>query len=142
MANKILIIGVMVLFIVLLGAGVGIYFFMSGEEEPPVTPPKVDPVPAQVPAPVPSPVPAPVPAPPPVKNDQSWRDNNPGAVIATFSTECLPAKTFDKNVKYKGLSNDNYANYCYELVKSQSPSCRVEVCKNPNVYGACKDECK
>ena len=93
----------------------------------------------QVEAPKAAPVEAPEAA--PVNNDQSWRDKNPGAVMGTFSAACVTAKTFDPNVKYKGPSNDNYYNYCHEMVISQTPSCKVELCANENVYGACKDEC-
>ncbi|AFC35062.1 hypothetical protein OtV6_154c [Ostreococcus tauri virus RT-2011] len=79
--------------------------------------------------------------PAPVENDQAWRDNNPGAVIATVSPSCATPKTFNPNVKYEGPSGDNYYNYCHEMVLSQTPACKVELCKIENVYGACKDEC-
>ena len=79
---------------------------------------------------------------PPVENNQAWRDDNPGAVIATVSASCATPKTFDPNVKYKGPSGDNYYNYCHEMVLSQTQSCKIELCKNENVYGACKNECQ
>ena len=91
--------------------------------------------------PAPAPGTAPAPGPAPVENDQAWRDNNPGAVIATVSPSCATPKTFNPNVKYEGPSEDNYYNYCHEMVLSQTPACKVELCKNENVYGACKDEC-
>ena len=111
---------------------------MGGSEEPKVEPkveprvePKVEPTAAAVPKK----------KDPPVENNQAWRDNNPGAVIATVSPSCATPKTFNPSVKYKGPSRDNYYNYCHEMVLSQTPSCKVELCKNKNVYGACKNEC-
>ena len=84
------------------------------------------------------------PPPPPTKTggDQSWRDDNPGAVIADVSTECATPKTFDASASYEGPSSDNYYNYCHEMVISQSTACKTELCANDNVYGACKNECK
>ena len=84
------------------------------------------------------------PKPPPLVRtggDQSWRDDNPGAVIADVSTECATPKTFDASVSYEGPSSDNYYNYCHEMVISQSSTCKTELCAVDNVYGACKDEC-
>ena len=97
---------------------------MGGEKEDPVVPTEPKP-------------------PPPVRTggDQSWRDDNPGAVIADVSTECATPKTFDASVSYEGPSSDNYYNYCHEMVISQSSTCKTELCAVDNVYGACKDEC-
>ena len=128
MSRGLVIGGVVVL--MLLVIGVIVYFMMGGNEEP-----EVDPTPAPEAAAVPKK------KDPPVENDQAWRDNNPGAVIATVSPSCATPKTFNPNVKYEGPSEDNYYNYCHEMVLSQTPSCKVELCKNKNVYGACKDEC-
>ncbi|ABY27953.2 hypothetical protein OtV5_156c [Ostreococcus tauri virus OtV5] len=123
-----------VVFLILIVIGVVVYFMMSGSEEPEAEP-EVKPTPAPEAAAVPKK------KDPPVENDQAWRDNNPGAVIATVSPSCATPKTFNPNVKYKGPSGDNYYNYCHEMVLSQTPACKVELCKNENVYGACKDEC-
>ena len=131
-----------VLFLMLIVIGVIVYFMMGGSEEPEAEP-KVEPEAEPKAEPKVEPEAAAVPKKkdPPVENDQAWRDNNPGAVIATFSPSCGTAKTFNPSVKYKGPSGDNYYNYCHEMVLSQTPSCKVEFCKNKNVYGACKDEC-
>ena len=75
------------------------------------------------------------------RGDQSWRDDNPGAVIADVSTGCVTPKTFDASVTYDGPSKDNYYNYCHEMVLSQSSKCKKELCANNNVYGACRNEC-
>ena len=127
-----------ILFLVLIVIGVVMFFMMGGSEEPEAAPkaepkvePKVEPTAAAVPKK----------KDPPVENNQAWRDNNPGAVIATVSPSCATPKTFNPSVKYKGPSRDNYYNYCHEMVLSQTPSCKVELCKNKNVYGACKNEC-
>jgi hypothetical protein len=153
-SSKFLILGVLVLCVILvLCLGVGMFVMSNG--------------PSPTPTPTPTPTPKPkskkkntdssgggsggsngaaaaVPAKkdPPVENNQAWRDDNPGAVIATVSPSCATPKTFDPNVKYKGPSGDNYYNYCHEMVLSQTPSCKVELCKNENVYGACKNECQ
>jgi hypothetical protein len=74
--------------------------------------------------------------------NQGWRDTNPGSAIAVVSAACAQPKTFDGSVTYTGPSGDNYANYCHEMVISQSAACKTELCANDNVYGACKDECK
>jgi hypothetical protein len=50
-------------------------------------------------------------------------------------------KTFDPSVTYDGPRNDNYYNYCHEMVLSQSSKCRKELCTNNNVYRACRNEC-
>jgi hypothetical protein len=73
--------------------------------------------------------------------NQGWRDTNPGSAIAVVSAACAQPKTFDGSVTYTGPSGDNYANYCHEMVISQSAACKTELCANDNVYGACKDEC-
>jgi hypothetical protein len=83
----------------------------------------------------------PSPSPARSRGDQSWRDDNPGAVIADVSTGCVTPKTFDASVTYDGPSNDNYYNYCHEMVLSQSSKCKKELCANNNVYGACRNEC-
>ena len=119
---------------------------MGGGEEPEVKPevkPKVEPKvePRVEPKVEPTAAAVPKKKDPPVENNQAWRDNNPGAVIATVSPSCATPKTFNPSVKYKGPSGDNYYNYCHEMVLSQTPSCKVELCKNKNVYGACKNEC-
>ena len=85
--------------------------------------------------------PEPSPSPARSRGDQSWRDDNPGAVIADVSTGCVTPKTFDASVTYDGPSNDNYYNYCHEMVLSQSSECKKELCANNNVYGACRNEC-
>ena len=87
------------------------------------------------------PEPEPLPSPARSRGDQSWRDDNPGAVIADVSTECATPKTFDASVSYEGPSSDNYYNYCHEMVISQSSTCKTELCAVDNVYGACKDDC-
>ena len=74
--------------------------------------------------------------------NQGWRDTNPGSAIAVVSAACAQPKTFDGSATYTGPSGDNYANYCHEMVISQSAACKTELCANDNVYGACKDECK
>ena len=132
------IIGGVVVVMVCCSASSAAMAMMGGSEEPKVEPkaepkvePKVEPEAAAVPKK----------KDPPVENDQAWRDNNPGAVIATVSPSCATPKTFNPNVKYEGPSGDNYYNYCHEMVLSQTPACKVELCKNENVYGACKDEC-
>jgi len=69
---------------------------------------------------------------------QVWRDNNRGAVIKDLGP-CGDAKTFDPNKKYEGPSGDNYANYCYNFIKSTE--CADKTCSVPQVFGACRDEC-
>ena len=91
--------------------------------------------------PEPEPEPEPSPSPARSRGDQSWREDNPGAVIADVSTGCVTPKTFDASVTYDGPSNDNYYNYCHEMVLSQSSKCKKELCANNNVYGACRNEC-
>lgn len=71
-------------------------------------------------------------------DNQSWRDNNPGAVIKQLGT-CGEAKTYDNNMTYDGPSGDNYANYCYNFIKSVE--CADKTCSVPQVFGACRDEC-
>ena len=74
--------------------------------------------------------------------DQSWRDNNPGAVLTEVSPGCVTPRTFDPSVTYDGPSNDdNYYNYCYEMILLQSSECKEEVCADNNVYGACRGQC-
>lgn len=71
-------------------------------------------------------------------DNQSWRDNNPGAVIKKLGA-CGEAKTYDNNMAYEGPSRDNYANYCYNFIKSVE--CADKTCSVPQVFGACRDEC-
>ena len=133
MPKPIVIGGVVVVILIVV---IVVIMMMSGNSETPVE------TPAETPVKAPKAAPQAAPVGPPVNNDQSWRDKNPGAVMGTVSAACATAKTFDPNVKYKGPSpNDNYYNYCHEMVISQTPSCKVELCANKNVYGACKDEC-
>ena len=71
-------------------------------------------------------------------DNQSWRDQNPGTVIKKLG-ECGEAKTYDNNMVYDGPSGDNYANYCYNFIKSVE--CADKTCSVPQVFGACRDEC-
>ena len=71
-------------------------------------------------------------------DNQSWRDNNPGVVIKNLGA-CGEAKTYDNNRVYDGPSGDNYANYCYNFIKSVE--CADKTCSVPQVFGACRDEC-
>jgi len=69
---------------------------------------------------------------------QPWRDKNPGVVIKKLDG-CGEAKTYDGNIDYEGPSRDNYANYCYNFIKSVE--CADKTCSVPQVFGACRDEC-
>lgn len=71
-------------------------------------------------------------------DNQSWRDKNPGASIKNLGA-CGEAKTYDSNKVYEGASKDNYANYCFNFIKSVE--CADQTCSVPQVFGACRDEC-
>ena len=130
MANKTLIIGIIVLFIILclgLRLGLGIYFFMGGEEAPVTAPveetepnaeslpaPAIESKAAPVPTPVieskAEPVPAPVPVQVPVKNDQPWRVEEridyPGGDIFHYHPNSNPIAN-EKVCLDKCMSMDN-----------------------------------